>query len=467
MKASAWLKFLLPAAILLLSAGAFLPAGIGSRETDVADALRKLTDAPARMVWMRQVSGGVKDVFGHESRFLLMGLDTEDAAGERTLLHEVSNYNKPLITARGDRVVFSDLPNNRIYAVNWDGTGLIELSKGRAVGLWTDPQSGIEWVYRLPVDAKYREVRATKPLTRFQLSNPLIEEMVWDRTTVEPDNIQLSQDGRYICGPFPWPDCGIVDVESNQFIRLGKGCWPSMAPDNSYLMWIFDGPHRNLLFHTADNKRKWRVNVSEVPGVDGYEVYHPRWSNHDRFLCMTGPYHHGIKGGGGVVSVFAGRFNEQMTGVEAWVRVTDHGDADFYPDLWIQPGEGHYNPPDMESAGAGQAVARHDLLVVRARLLEKTPDPTMEEIAPYTRTLVVYRYAVEELKSGQYNRPEILVAHWGLADGRITAPDVQTGASVELRLEPYAAREELEGERLTMELSDMSGPLFYDMESKP
>ncbi len=439
----------------------------GFHGQDEAEQLRRLVDASARMVWVRQAKYGAADVFARGDRFQLMGLDTEDRAGIRVILHGIDNYNKPMFTSRGDRIVFSNIPDDKIYVVNWDGTGLQELHSGRAAEVWMDAETGIEWVYRIPSGQAVRGEPDKRPLTRFQLDNPMIKEMVWADTPVNADNVQLSEDGAYLCSQFPWPQAGLLDIQKREIIPLGKGCWTSMAPDNSYLMWVFDGPHRNLIFHSIDNKRKWPVNVCQAPGVEGQEVYHPRWSNHDRFMCMTGPYYRGIKGGGGEVSVYAGRFNEQMTEIEEWVRVTDHGLADFFPDLWVQPGCGRYDAPDMKMVGSTiDPEMPGERLTVSVKLAELTLVPSLEEIAPYTQTLVVYRYEVIDVLSGQYDRPQILVAHWGIIDQKRTDLQMQVGDTVELELEPYSNRAELEGERLVMELSDMQYPLFYDVKGR-
>ena len=37
------------------------------------------------------------------------------------------------------------------------------------------------------------------------------------------------------------------------------------------------------------------MNISKAPGVNDYEVYHPRWSNDVRYMVMTGPYTSGNK----------------------------------------------------------------------------------------------------------------------------------------------------------------------------
>lgn len=460
------LKILLPAVVGLLLVSSFLCAGLSGREIRAAHQLLRLTGAPARMVWCRQVKDDADDVFGRENYFQLMGLDTGDRLGERVIIRETGSYHKPMITPQGDRIVFTDLPAQKIYMVNWNGTGRQELAPGLAVEVWMDPQTGIEWVYRLP-DKKAVDSSSAMHLTRFQLDNPLVQETVLDNTSLSSDNLQLSEDGAFMSGLFPWPQAGVIDIEKKQVLKLGEGCWTSLAPDNSYILWIFDGPHRNLLFHTVDNQRKWSVNISEAPGIDGHEVYHPRWSNQSRFMCMTGPYRIGITGGGGEVSIYAGRFNEKLTAVEAWVKLTGSSFADFYPDFWIKPGGGIYNRLDPSGAGASETNAvPAENLVVTGRLVEMTPVPSLEDIAPYTRTLVVYRYKVEQVLSGTFEPSTLLVAHWGIVDSRETSLDRRIGERYRLNLKPYAACSELEGERLVMELSDMRHPLFYDTEEE-
>jgi len=147
--------------------------------------------------------------------------------------------------------------------------------------------------------------------------------------------------------------------------------------------------------------------------------------------------------------------------------VTDHGLADFFPDLWIQPGKGRYRAPDMKRVGAvGTERVAGERLTVCVKLVELTLVPSLEEIAPYTQTLVVYRYEVIDVLSGHYNRPQILVAHWGIIDRKRTDLQIQVGDTVELELEAYSSRDELEGERLVMELSDIQHPLFYDVKGR-
>jgi hypothetical protein len=435
-------------------------AGCGRNER-ADDELRLMADAPARMVWCRQQTED-RDLFVRGTRFKLMGICTEDRGGERVILRELGNYHKPMITADGSRVVYTDAPSRTIYVVNWNGTGMRELATGVAEELWMDPQTGIEWVYSLPNSISVRE--STEGLVRFQLDNPAIVEMIWDQSPVNSDAMQLSADGAFMSIQNPHPRAGVLDVKNGTVRNVGRGCWAAMAPDNSYLMWIFDGAHRNLIMHSHDGKSRWSVNVNGAPGMDGYEVYHPRWSNRKRFISVSGPYRNGIMRPISNVNVYAGRLNETMTEIESWVQISSEKRSDFYPDLWIAPDQGRYCGVDADHVGEATPVEFVKAkIVVEATLKEKTETPTPESILPYTQTMVVYRYQVNHVVSGDYSRNTLLVAHWGIVDRKVRPLPIEIGDQVTLELEAYENRGELEGERLIMELTDMQHPLFYDL----
>lgn len=78
-------------------------------------------------------------------------------------------------------------------------------------------------------------------------------------------------------------------------------------------------------------------------------------------------------------------------------------------------------------------------LRVRARLIEKSAIPTPKSILPHRAALVVYKYHVEKVLSGESSSPDIYVARWGVLDGKQQPiakqkPDTET----ELLLESYS-----------------------------
>ena len=53
---------------------------------------------------------------------------------------------------------------------------------------------------------------------------------------------------------------------------------------------VFKGTHKALTMIDPVTKKSWQVPLTQTPGYKNQPSYHPRWSNHPRFLTMTGPY---------------------------------------------------------------------------------------------------------------------------------------------------------------------------------
>ncbi|PTN36515.1 hypothetical protein [Desulfonatronum sp. SC1] len=446
-----------------------------------------LTGSHTRVTWVQDIGDG-RDTFARGDRLRLMGFDSRDGQGKRVILEQPANYTKPMITPHGDRVVYTDRTQDAVMVVGFDGTNQRKLAEGSALEVWAEPGSGREFVY---VGTEMTQDRAPSfhRVDRIPLDGLSAPEKVWDMSPVTENNFQLSIDGRLAGGMFPWSDAGVARLPNGGWTRLGRGCWVSLSPDDQHLFWMFDGAHRNLNIIQYGTDRRWQVNINSAPGIDGYEVYHPRWSNHPRIMTMTGPYTVGgggnkIGGGGTDVSVHIGRFSEDFQHIEAWVRLTGDQWADFYPDVWTLSGLELILAYDAEAAVSGdevavvpdaspatdtiahdQAVSPDDAVEILVRLLEAVAIPTLEAIAPYDRALVAHRYAVEDVRSGTYDQQEMLIAYWVIRDGAILDDAHRSpGETFHLLVEPYDDRPDLEGERLSMDSDALMIPLFYEVQ---
>ena len=422
-----------------------------------------------RVVWTRDLGDGT-DFFSLGDQLVLMAYDSRDGQGERVVLSERAGYAKPLVTPDGASIVFTIRRQQTVYAVDWDGTGLRRLADGFGLDVWADPADGTQWVY-VGVDEAPTDPPTYPTVRRYLLDDPTISEVVWDAQPVTADSFQLSADGQTASALLPWPTAGVVDLHSGTWRKLGEGCWTAFSPGADPLFWYFDGAHRNVTIVDLDTDERWQVSVSDDPSFGGYEVYHPRWTNHPRALVVTGPYTVGnrankIRGGGHQVEIHVGFLDETFTDVSSWYRVTHNDAPDFYPDAWIEPGTLSERRVRVSDATSAEAADSDGAAVAELRVRRDVALPTPASIAPYREGLVALEYDVVNVVEGRLDVPVIAVAHWIIRDARTVAGAARpAGGTYRLEIASYDAHPELEGKRLIMETSDLTLPLFYDVAS--
>ncbi|MBU0679479.1 MAG: hypothetical protein KJ626_15370 [Verrucomicrobia bacterium] len=313
-------------------------ACMGSKDPAL-DEIKDLTRAHIRVAWCQDRGEQGTDIYAERNELVLMGFDNKDDKGERVILADRGNYARPMITPDGKRVIFSNRKTGDIHIVNWDGTGLTELVDGFALDTFTDPATGIDWLYYAsePRPVQRQDVKAYEAVMRLQIDKPSVKELVWNKTMLSQlfeNNFQVSGDGSR--ASLIAPDaCSLAYLPNGDREKYGSGCWPSISPDMSYRYWRFDGGHRSLSMFDAGGKNERRIVINDAPNMDNLEVFHPRWSNHPRFMVMTGPLR--IPGGGHGVEIYMGMFDRKFTKIDEWARITFNDKADFYPDLWVKP----------------------------------------------------------------------------------------------------------------------------------
>lgn len=315
--------------------------------------LRKFTGARTKVVWTQFQKSDKADKQGTSRHHFLYAVDSDDGRGNRKVLEAEGNYAFPIITPDGEHIVFTRKEkvvkgdkrkfNPTIEIVKFDGTGLKKLGTGYAQEVWEDPETGKHWIY---AGDEFVFTSSTAPICkriiRFPIGDPSKREVVWDRTEMGTDSFAISRDGKRFAGLFPWPQAGIGNLEDGTWEPLSNGCWTSMAPDNSYTSWVFDGAHKNIHLFEADGSESAKIRVNSHPKLKGQEVYHPRWGNDVGFMVLSGPHlRHKGKRSGKEIEIFIGKFSPEFDRIESWFQVTDNGLPDIYPDIWIEGGSAH------------------------------------------------------------------------------------------------------------------------------
>lgn len=321
--------------------------------------LQKLTGKQTRVVWVRDFGAKNRNSSENKNKSKIMGFDSKEGK-EHIILDQLDGYANLLFTPDGNRVVFSNEHKKQIYVIDWDGKNLRKIVDGYLLDVWQDPKTKKLWLYYL------RGFDGKTPAYRVPIDGSGKPELIWDATS-EVDHLQLSRDGKQASGLFPWPKGGVANMETKEWQLLGNGCWTSLAPDNSRMFWIFDGAHRNVHI-TTQTGQKWVVPIGDAEGINGFEVYHPRWSNSPEIITMTGPYvgNGGQPGGNRIgdnaaeVEIYVGRFSADYKSIEAWSKITDNKEADFFPDVWVKGGEKVDVPAKIAKGKTGQAVKTLD-----------------------------------------------------------------------------------------------------------
>jgi len=313
-------------------------------------------------------------------------------------------------------------------------------------------------------------------VSRFPIDAPAKAEVVWNKSLVSVDTFQLSADGRFAAGLFPWPHAGVAELPNKSLEQIGDGCWTAMTTARGPIAWYFDGAHRNVTLVDVRTKKRWTVPLNQAPGFQNPEVYHPRWTNHPRFIALSGPYNQGganqVRSGGKQSEVWLGRFSDDFSRIEAWTRATTNSGGDSYPDVWIDRDKssfparpaGAIGPATAAAVAPGTAKpgnAAATRAVVEVKLTHAGPIPTPESILPYRHALVVNAYDIVKVVEGQYAQKTIHVAQWVIRDGKVLAEATRApGSTTRLIVERYDAHPELEGERLITDLGTSTLPLY-------
>jgi hypothetical protein len=326
-----------------MSFGGALSAMVAS----VSLAAAETSDAKEKLL---ELTGGrrVKVAWnqGTDKENTLHFLDTKDGVIKKL----APGGSAPLLTRDGRRIVISVGKATERKVMVYDtesgkGTELASGPSNNVMALWHDPKTKREWVYVNDSGDKNENwnVPAGK-IFRFPIDKPEARELFWDRT---PSHLYLmfSADGTRACFEPSWSNIGQlklafdaegkVDQDKSTYKTFGGGCFPSMAPDNSYRLFRLEGDHKAISMCDADNANGRKIDVTgaltEEQKKGGRNTWLTRWSTDPRYITLVAP-------AGNDAQIWMGRLDEGATKFEAWSRVSaEKGPQCWQSQAWIEP----------------------------------------------------------------------------------------------------------------------------------
>ena len=213
------------------------------------------------------------------------------------------------------------------------------------LAVWRDPRTKRDWVYVNATDAGGEFKRdwsdGQDKMFRFPIDKPEARELFWDRTK-SSEFFMLSADGTHACfAPtfsnigqmtYAFDAKGKVDQGKCIFKPVGHGCFPGIAPDNSYRLFHLEGDHKAIAMYDANGANPRKIAINTMPGVGekGLPAWLTRWSTDPRFLTLMAPCNADSR-------IWMGRFDAKFTKVEAWVQVEPNGPGCGKSHAWVEP----------------------------------------------------------------------------------------------------------------------------------
>ncbi len=254
----------------------------------------------------------------------------------------------PLWSSNGRMIVIAvgEAKERKVVAYDTDTKKAIELVGpgpcNHVLAVWTDPETKRTWVYVNDVGANNEPWnQPAGPIYRFPTDKPEERELFWDRTSSHL-YLMFSEDGTHACFEPTWgnigqlklayTDDGKIDQDKSQFKTIGDGCFPSLAPDNSYRMFRLEGKHRAIHMSDVDGTNRRAIDVTGMPGVGdkGKGIWLTRWATHPRYMSLMGP-------SGNDARIWVGRFDEDFNGIEEWVAVSEEGGPKCWQShVWVE-----------------------------------------------------------------------------------------------------------------------------------
>ncbi len=320
--------------------GLCAPAMSGAAETNSPKAqLMELTgDKRVKVVWDEGTEKDIRVKFYDSKDDAIRELPFRNESGPT----DAEDRSAPLLTADGRHVLTSvgRKENRKVMQYDTETKQVKTLVTGLGnylIAVWTDPKTKRTWAYVNSTKDKGEawNVAGGGPIFRFPIDKPEARELFWDRTSSH-FYLAFSADGTRALLEPSWGNIGQlkltfaadgkVDQDKSEYKAFGGGCFPGFAPDNSYRLFRLEGAHTAITMCNADNANKRPIDITQMLKDNGLggNCWLTKWSTHPRYMTCIAP-------AGPKAMVWLGRFDEECTKIEKWVRVSESG----APQCWL------------------------------------------------------------------------------------------------------------------------------------
>jgi nucleotide-binding universal stress UspA family protein len=310
-----------------------------SDQKTVAAQIKTMTGgAQTKIAWCRSVDGRM-DYLGpifkdkQDKTWVVMVFDTEE--GRERVFAPASTpdaYCLPLITPNGDRLIWTR-GRQDIFIADWNGRNARLLLHGlMAKGVAEDPP-GTEWVY---VGEDEDPAGSPGAIYRYQIDKPFVKQLVWNKTGTGM-RFEVSRDGKWAVSEFGGNNCALAEFPNGNLQVFGQGCNSGLVFDGSFRTFHTLGGHTGIQVQDKGGANGRYIKFDDAPGRNGANVewWWPSGFHWDgRFFVMSGPWAGPRHDRGNII---VGQFNESLTGVKQWVRVTDIPQSETYCYAWLAP----------------------------------------------------------------------------------------------------------------------------------
>lgn len=211
--------------------------------SDKADDLKNCVGASkVKLVWTLGNPGFPNS--GFNSSQLLLRYDTETGKEDTVFPGKVQNYQKPLITRDGKKIIYTQLGTGEgsVYMTDWDkpeypGT---KIARGHGGCLWYDEKTEKEYLLYT-----YRATfKGADPVYKIDINNLTDDTEYFNKEyeDIVGHWISISRDAKSMVWLNGWPNVIISDLTSGKEQRI-SGCWAAAPYDTTHRVVFLESEH--------------------------------------------------------------------------------------------------------------------------------------------------------------------------------------------------------------------------------